>query len=37
MRTMNQRADWNTILDAAMGRPHCEFLMIEKLRTVLHV
>jgi hypothetical protein len=37
MRSMNQRVDWNTILDGAIGRPHCEFLMIEKFRTVLMV
>ncbi|ERF76356.1 hypothetical protein EPUS_09324 [Endocarpon pusillum Z07020] len=35
MRVMNQRQDWNTILDNAIGRPHCEFLIIEKIRVIL--
>ncbi len=30
-----RRIDWNTILDRAIGRPHCEFPMIVKLREVL--
>lgn len=35
MRVMSHRDDWNAILDSAIGRPHCEFLMIERLRQVL--
>ncbi len=34
-RTFNPREDWNLILDKAIGRPHCEVLMITKLRVVL--
>jgi thiamine kinase-like enzyme len=34
-RCYNQREDWNTILDNAIGRPHCEFLMIERIRQVV--
>ena len=30
-----QRDDWNTILDNAIGRPHCEVHMMYRLKCVL--
>jgi Phosphotransferase enzyme family len=35
MRVRTVRVDWNNILDTAMGRPLCEYNMVEKLRVVL--
>ena len=35
MRSGDHPEDWNTILDRAIGRPHCEFSAIIKLREVL--
>ncbi|KAF7511645.1 hypothetical protein GJ744_003808 [Endocarpon pusillum] len=35
MRVGNNRQDWNTILDNGIGRPHCEYLIIERVRQIL--
>jgi Phosphotransferase enzyme family len=35
MLVRNQRDGWNTLSDNAIGRPHCEYLAVERLRLIL--